>query len=215
MDERINKTPDNSNKIILDLCGGTGSWSKPYMENGYDVRLITLPEFNVFAYEPPPNVYGILAAPTCTHFSLCRTNAKNPRDLESSMKLVKRCMEIIWNQQYNLVSEYSKLTTLKFWALENPRGFLRYFLGNPPLEFTPADYGDNYKKRTQIWGNFNEPVKTPIQCTARKFDQTLMEDLPELPEGFIYNPGCGLDKRQVRRSITPSGFAQAFYLANQ
>jgi hypothetical protein len=27
------------NKIILDLCGGTGSWSKPYVNTGYDVRL--------------------------------------------------------------------------------------------------------------------------------------------------------------------------------
>jgi hypothetical protein len=32
-------------KIILDLCGGTGSWGKPYREAGYDVRLITLPEY--------------------------------------------------------------------------------------------------------------------------------------------------------------------------
>lgn len=196
---------DNSKKIILDLCGGTSSWSKPYMENGYDVRLITLPDHDVFTYEPPQGVYGILAAPTCTHFSLCRTNAKNPRDLEGSMKLVKRCLEIIWQQQYNLPNANSKLTTLKFWALENPRGFLRYFLGNPPLEFTPADYGDDYKKRTQIWGNFNLPVKTPIQCTTRKFDQTLLEDLPEFPQGFVYQKGCGLDKRQVRRSITPPG----------
>lgn len=34
----------NSEKIILDLCGGTGSWSRPYKEAGYDVRIITLPD---------------------------------------------------------------------------------------------------------------------------------------------------------------------------
>ena len=45
-------------KIILDLCGGTGSWSKPYKENGYDVRVITLPEHDVRTFEPPKNVYG-------------------------------------------------------------------------------------------------------------------------------------------------------------
>lgn len=28
------------NKIILDLCGGTGSWSRPWALNGYDVRII-------------------------------------------------------------------------------------------------------------------------------------------------------------------------------
>ena len=32
-------------RIILDLCGGTGSWSKPYQEAGYDVRIITLPDY--------------------------------------------------------------------------------------------------------------------------------------------------------------------------
>ena len=47
---------DNSNKIILDLCGGTGSWSKPYRDAGYDVRVITLPEYDVFEYEPPDSI---------------------------------------------------------------------------------------------------------------------------------------------------------------
>jgi hypothetical protein len=41
---------DNSNKIILDLCGGTGAWSRPYREAGYDVRNITLPDYEVRFY---------------------------------------------------------------------------------------------------------------------------------------------------------------------
>jgi len=205
---------NNSDKIILDLCGGTGSWSKPYEDAGYDVRLITLPTHDVFTYKPPKNVYGILAAPTCTHFSLARTNAKTPRDLRGAMQLVKRCLEIIWAQQYELPSKNSKITTLKFWALENPRGFLRYFLGNPPLEMNPYEYGDPYKKVTHIWGNFNLPKKNEVKYDKTKFDARLLEDLPPLPEGFIYDKGCGLDKRQVRRSITPQGFAKAFFEAN-
>ncbi len=47
---------NNHSKIILDLCGGTGSWSKYYKENGYDVRIITLPDYDVCQYEPPKNV---------------------------------------------------------------------------------------------------------------------------------------------------------------
>ncbi len=35
---------NNQNKIILDLCGGTGAWSAPYKKAKYDVRLIDLPE---------------------------------------------------------------------------------------------------------------------------------------------------------------------------
>ena len=33
-----NQTKNKEKKIILDLCGGTGSWSKPYKDAGYDVR---------------------------------------------------------------------------------------------------------------------------------------------------------------------------------
>ena len=35
-------------KIILDLCGGTGAWSKPYKDAGYDVRLA--PPYTEFSY---------------------------------------------------------------------------------------------------------------------------------------------------------------------
>lgn len=58
----------NKNKIILDLCGGSGSWSRYYKEAGYDVRVITLPEYDVTTYEPPENVWGILAAPLVRNF---------------------------------------------------------------------------------------------------------------------------------------------------
>lgn len=54
---------DNSEKIILDLCGGTGAWSKPYKDAGYDVRLITLPNYDVLTYEPPDKVHGVIENP--------------------------------------------------------------------------------------------------------------------------------------------------------
>ena len=209
------KIENNSNKIILDLCGGTGSWSKPYRNNGYDVRLITLPDYDVFSYEPPENVYGILAAPTCTHFSFARLNAKTPRELKHSMKLIERCLQIIWQCQYTLSKPTALKTTLQFWALENPRGFLRFFLGKPALEFQPWQYGDSYMKLTHLWGNFKPPQPNTVEYVKTKFDQLNSRELPQLPDGYEYNPACGLNLRQVRRSITPSGFATAFFKANQ
>src|ERR1700680_1855757 len=96
-------------KIILDLCGGTGSWSKPYKDAGYDVRVVTLPGHNVLTYVPPANVYGIFAAPPCTMFSLARTTAKTPRDFETGMSVVAACLGIIWTAR--------KREKLAFWAL--------------------------------------------------------------------------------------------------
>ena len=111
----------NSDKIILDLCGGTGSWSKPFKENGYDVRLITLPEYDVRSYKPPLKVYGILAAPPCTEFSVLNCKAEpRQRDEQSGLQIVQACLRII-----------SQCTVEGFVSIENPRGFLRNHLGNP------------------------------------------------------------------------------------
>lgn len=206
-------------KVILDLCGGTGAWSKPYKDNGYDVRNITLPDNDVRYYIPPKNVYGILAAPPCTMFSLARTKAKKQRDLKEGMKLVKDCLSIIWYCMEIKQDTKKKTLPLKFWALENPNGMLKFFLGNPAFEFSPYEFGDGYKKRTHLWGWFNNPVKNPKPIivdkaykslnpeTMKKFDRLASRDIA--PEYF------NKLTRQERRAITPLGFAQAFYEANK
>lgn len=154
-------------------------------------------------------VYGILAAPTCTMFSLARTTAKTPRDFESGMKLVEKCLEIIW------FCRASNDSTLKFWALENPQGYLRQFLGRPPLSFSPEEYGENYTKKTDLWGYFNIPKKRPYKLTP---DEQLLSCrnnrvLPELPDDYIMPEGW--NRQAARRSMTSSKFAEAFYKANK
>ncbi len=212
----------NGDKIILDLCGGTGSWSKFYKDNGYDVRVCTLPDCDVNTFIPPKNVYGILAAPPCTMFSIARNDktAKEKRDLKKGMETVNACLRIIQECLYEpyQVSQNS----LKFWALENPAsGYLKRFIGNPPYIFDPSDFGENHSKKTAIWGMFNEPKKTTkgevkkgdannyVKSVEKFFD--LKKHL--IPEG--YREKTGLSMRTVVRSITPQGFAEAFYKANQ
>lgn len=198
----------NNTKIILDLCGGTGAWSKPYKDAGYDVRVITLPEYDVITYTPPANVYGILAAPPCTMFSMARTVAKTPRDMKVAMEVVTACLRIIWECQYGG-------KRLQFWALENPKARLRWFLGVPQLTMNPYEYGDRVRKPTDIWGNYNLPKKNPVELTPEektKFGAHI-EKLPKLPEG--YNKFQCSNERAARRAITPPMWAQAFYKANK
>lgn len=190
------------NKIILDLCGGTGAWSKPYKDNGYDVRNITLPDYDVRTYEPPDNVYGILAAPPCTHFSLARTRAKTPRDFRKGMNLVIACLGIIWKCRYDY--------KLKFWALENPMGYLRQFLGKPVFSFDPCDFGNPYTKKTDLWGYFNIPEKKPVKLTLEQ-KYRCSQNTRKLPSISEITGSKQADKR----AMTPSGFAQAFYKANK
>ena len=191
-------------KIILDLCGGTGSWSRPYQEAGYDVRNITLPEYDVREYHPPKNVHGVLAAPPCDQFSFAKTTGK-PRDLKEAWSIVRGCLDII-AECNRITIPYAKTTTLKFWCLENPNSLLKRFLGKPAFEFNPYDFGDDYKKKTHLWGWFNDPIKNPIECTKPKFDRLKTKEIH--PEYY------GKFTRQERRAITPAGFARAFFKAN-
>lgn len=196
-------------KIILDLCGGTGAWSKPYKDAGYDVRVITLPTQNVETYEPPLNVYGVLAAPPCTMFPMARTTAKTPRDLEGAMQTVHACLRIIWKCQ-------TGGKRLSFWAMENPKARLRWFMGLPAMTFSPADFGDEYHKPTDLWGNFNIKLKRkPIKLDEAKLKQSRANSqkvLP-IPEEYVRDPN--MSSRAIARSITHPGFARAFFEANK
>lgn len=196
---------NNSDKIILDLCGGTGSWSAPYRDNGYDVRLITLPEYDVRYYSPPKNVYGVLAAPPCTHFSLACSRYWKEKDLSGqtaeALYIVKSCLRII------------DLCSPCFWALENPRGRLHKFIGPPTYKFNQSDFGAPYLKPTWLWGNFNTLiVQGPINDSPKRLDEC-SSDLYDLP--FDYNLNIDHCKRAARRSVYPPAFCQAFYEANK
>ena len=203
----------NKNKIILDLCGGTGAWSRPYKEAGYDVRVITLPEYDVLTYELPKEpIYGILSAPPCTMFSIARTVAKKTRDFDEGMETVRACLNIIW--------EARARQKIAFWALENPLGFLRQFLGKPPFTFQPWEFGEHYSKKTDIWGYFNGPKKkykdakeimTPEEISLCK---TNSRKLPFRPFEQ-WGKHLSHEKQSALRAITPKGFAEAFFKANK
>jgi hypothetical protein len=182
-------------RIILDLCGGTGAWSRPYAEAGYDVRIVTLPEQDVRTFQPPPRVHGILAAPPCTEFAGSGArwwNSKPPGKLAEALDIVFACLRITGQ------------TKPEWWALENPVGRLRRLvpeLGEPTLSFNPCDYGDPWTKRTLVWGQFRLPKPDPVPITHRKGSSPIHRAAPG-PE------------RAAFRSLTPPGFARAFFEAN-
>jgi len=183
----------NADKIILDLCGGTGAWSKPYKDAGYDVHLITIPNIDVRLYKPPENVWGILAAPPCTVFSIAgnwvtRTN----EEMIDALSIVDACLRIIIKSKP------------QWWALENPVGKLKQWLGEPAMRFNPWEFGDGTFKKTALWGNFSVPIKTVFE-EPKRIPYSLT------PIGRL--GGKSLKTKELR-SITPAGFAQAFFKAN-
>ena len=215
-------------KIILDLCGGTGAWSESYRKAGYDVRNIILPKYNILATKITEDeiifrkdhndnyrwrtlkkdIYGILAAPPCTMFSVARTVGKKPRDLREGMELVIACLKIIWECQYKVENTNQRKSSLKFWALENPKSLLEWFLGKPSFQFQPYEFGDNYSKKTCLWGNFNEPKRLILINPPPKG-----KTMKHLVEPMTFKRD--FKKMAEIRSITPKGFAEAFFDSNR
>lgn len=179
-----------SNLNIISLFDYSGTWSKPYRDAGYNVIQLDIKhgkDVRLLSFdEIPKPVRGILAAPPCTHFS--RAGARWWKDKGDDELL----------QALSLVDATMRIIHVSqptWWVLENPIGRLKDYLGEPTMKFQPHQFGDPYTKRTWLWGNFNTNLR-------------LDEVEPTL--GQLTN----LYKDKTRRSVTPAGFAMAFYLAN-
>ncbi len=179
--------------IILDVFGGTGAWSEVYSKAGYDVRVIDLANgVDVLDYHAP-RAHGVLLAPPCTEFAGSGARwwaSKSPTLLLGALHLVRAGLRILDEAQP------------EWWALENPVGRLARMvpeLGKWNYTFQPWEYGDNMKKRTCIWGDHVQPAKSPIEPTASA--------------DWVHRMAPG-PNRAALRSVTPPGFAQAFFEAN-
>jgi site-specific DNA-cytosine methylase len=180
--------------LVYSLCDYSGEWAKPYKEAGHEVVLVDLKygQDVRLLLKPDRKVDVVLAAPPCTVFAGSGAKWRSLRAISEvleGLSIVDACLRFIY------------ATRPKIWALENPVGWLRDYIGEPKLYFDPCDYGDPYTKNKCLWGEFNIPVKTPVEPT----------------EGskIHLNYGGRSERTKTLRSITPLGFARAFYKANK
>jgi len=97
------------------------------------------------------------------------------------------------------------LCELDFYAIENPVGRIRQFIPElgDPWYFQPFWYGDPYSKKTGLYGKFNKPEPTNI-----------VEPEKHKHGSRTQRYGGKRERTKELRSITPMGFAYAFYQAN-
>ena len=201
------------NKIILHLCADIGSDTIPYQKEGYDVRLIGS-DIGVENYDPPQNVYGIIANPVCTEFSIA-SGFHKVNDYAKGMFLVNECIRII------------NKCNLKFWVIENPAsGKLKDFLNTPTFVYQPWEFGDPWTKKTALWGKFNIPKKLYNRWEdVPKNDKLYCRPgRPKPSIAFLHKSaikyiqsfnGITVEDDMSFRSLCPQGFANAFYTVNK
>jgi site-specific DNA-cytosine methylase len=191
--------------LILSLCDYSGTWSQPYRDAGYEVMQIDLKlggDVCLFKKLDRP-VHGILAAPVCTAFSAAGAKhwkakaAEGNTQLKEGMAIVDACLRIVFVHRP------------KWWVMENPVGRLKDWIGYHRFTFNPNEFAgylgddwedDAYTKRTCLWGEFNIPKPN---------------ERPPIHGSKMWAKYGGKSERTKElRSITPRGFARAFFEAN-
>lgn len=164
--------PPPAERIILDLCGGSGAWSEPYRQAGYDVRTVTLPRQDVRDYVPCDGAWGVLAAPPCQEFSLAKNGQR--RHMRHALSIVDACLRVVL------------LARPRWWALENPGGsLLSRWLGRPKDRWQPWQFGDAWTKLTAVWGEFALPGRGPfVRPTGSAMDRGSAAARALTPPGF-------------------------------
>ena len=201
----------NNTKIILSLFDWSGHWCKYYREAGYEVYQVDIKhDIDILSLDverdilPLGKIHGILAAPPCTDFSGSGAQYWKAKDADgrtySSLCLVHKTLEII------------KATNPVWWALENPVGRLPKLIPElgAPWYFNPNQFAgwlegeaserERYTKKTGLWGVYSRPEKRELSVS----------------------PGCNpimslggkSERTKELRSMTPLGFAKAFFVAN-
>ena len=159
---------------LLELFSGTGSIGKAFKEKGWDVISLDvnpksgasiITDILEWDYKSLGEGHfdALWALPCCTHYSVARTTAKTPRDLEGADALVQRTKDIIEHFQP------------KIWAFENPAsGLLKtreVVAGLPWKDISYCKYGYPYRKYTRIWTNSEKWIPRPKCCTANPCDR--------------------------------------------
>jgi hypothetical protein len=201
-------------RLILSLFDTSGEWSRPYREAGYPVYAFDLKEPGGFGWSHDiadfcveylteeldiSNVYGVLAAPPCTHFTVSGAQYWKAKDADGR---TAEMLELVYR-----VFQTVELFSPEFWAMENPVGRLPSLIPGlgAPWYWQPHWFGDAYTKKTGLWGRF---------CTD--LERNDVEPIRACDAGsWLMQLGGNSEKTKALRSVTPPGFARAFFNANQ
>lgn len=202
-------------KTLLSLFDYTGNWALPFAESGeWNVLMCDIKhehnDFDTFSdimsidakmlyeniFENFGTIDGIIAAVPCTEFAVSGARWFKQKDRDGRTKvaidLVYQTMQIIECCRPN------------FWCIENPISRIHTLvpdIGKPAMYFNPCDFGEPYTKKTALYGKFNA---------------NLQKNIVEPTEGSKMHRlyGGKSERTKALRSVTPPGFAKAFFEAN-
>lgn len=202
----------DDNPIVLSLYEQSGNMARAWANEGYEVVAVDLAadahtecvgegtieyvSTDIREWIPPRRDYAFVAAfPPCTNLAVSGARwfkDKGLSGLSDGIELVEQARDI---------AEWADAP----WMLENPVSTLSTYWRKPDYSFHPYEYDnftpdDNaYSKKTCLWtgGGFEMPDTDGVE----DYDDRIHKMPPS-------------EDRSKKRSVTPTGFANAIVLAN-
>lgn len=150
---------DNSGneRICLDLFAGLGGFSQAFEDaDGWEVVTVELedrfdPDIQADIMQLRPGDLTdadlVLASPPCTQFSMAASRYERFVDGEPQTPEARDAVALV----YHTIGLIKALNP-DYWFLENPQGYLRQVIGRPTGRVTYCQYGTEYMKPTDLWG---------------------------------------------------------------
>lgn len=159
-------------KICLDLFAGLGGFSQAFEESeqwnviGVELNDDFEPDIVADILDlrpadlPEPDV--VLASPPCTDFS--------PMAWSHETRIQKDGTPVTESAKQSVALVYHTLGLIKslspeYWFLENPKGALRWVIGEPVATVDYCRYGHYTKKPTDLWGE--HPPMDYLRCNHK------------------------------------------------
>ena len=156
----------------LDLFCGLGGFSQAFADSErWQVTTVDIderfaPDIQADVLDLRPSDFDtefdvVLASPPCDVFSLANTRSRywdDVRDVPTDEKSREHVALV-----FHTVGLIRALAP-DYWVLENPRGRLRWYLGEPRATVTYCQYGEDYQKPTDLWGQ-HPPGMTYRSCS--------------------------------------------------
>ncbi len=166
-------------KLCIDLCSGKEGFSSAFkLDPNWEVVTVDIvkkfrpticADVRYLPIKPGLQPDALLMSPPCNRWSIANPKWPLP-GIQLACEIVGACLEAV--------------ATLKpkKWIMENPRGRLRWIIGDPRHVIRYSDYDFSYplQKATDFWGNVSLPMVKGVRRPP----------VGHLPKGW-FNPKAG------------------------
>jgi hypothetical protein len=192
---------------VVDLCAGKGGLSQAFADaEDWSVTTVDIQErfdpdiqADVLDLRPDdlPDAEVFLAGPPCTTMSVAGNQTDHYVDGEPNSELARTHVALAYH-----VVGLIRAKSPKWWFVENPRGRMRRYLGQPTGTVTLCQYGYDWQKPTDLWGE-HPPSFRYRRCSPGADCHV------SGPSGFDSGDGVSHARDPAERAKMPQGLSEA------